>query len=332
MEYATQRDYIGNISQVMPVKEYRLCGGRMDGVRAVDMTNGAGLDITLLPDRCMDIYSLRVNGKSLAFHSPAGVAHPAFAQPWGAHWLATFAGGFLATCGLDNIGSPCEADGEQYPLHGQIGSAPAEQFSLTIDENAAVPTVTVRGVMRQAQMFGLNLSLTRTITCRYGDAAFTMADTIQNHGHHPAPYLLLYHFNLGYPLLSETAEIFLPSATVRPRTQHAANHLDSWRQVLPPQNIFEEMCYYHTFGAGAKKEYGIRNPAEGLAVHFTVESDSLDHFMQWKMLEKGTYVMGLEPCNATIDGHCDAAQNGTLKTLAPGEVVHNVFTIDTSCP
>ena len=37
------------------------------------------------------------------------------------------------------------------------------------------------------------------------------------------------------------------------------------------------------------------------------------------MLAKGTFVTGLEPCNATINGMADARENGSLKTIAPGE-------------
>lgn len=43
--------YYGSIMQQMPYKEYRLCGGRMEGTRAIDISNGCGLELTILPDR-----------------------------------------------------------------------------------------------------------------------------------------------------------------------------------------------------------------------------------------------------------------------------------------
>lgn len=327
MDYQKERAYVGDVSQLMPVKEYRLCGGRMDGVRGVDISNGAGVEATLLPDRCMDLYSLRLRGKSLNYMAPAGVTHPAYMQPTGDRWLATFPGGFLSTCGLDNIGTPGDVDGRHYPQHGQIGNAPAEQFCLTIDENGEAPTVTVRGQMRQAEMFGACFTLQREYRFAYGSPVITMTDTVTNRGWHDAPFMLLYHFNLGYPLLSESAVLHLENTTVRPRTPHAAAHVDSWREVLPPQAEFSEMCYYHTFAPGAEKAFGIDNPKAGLSVRLAFTGETLDHFVQWKMCEKGIYVMGMEPANATIDGRADAAANGSLKTLAAGQSTVNTFSI-----
>ena len=66
---------------------------------------------------------------------------------------------------------------------------------------------------------------------------------------------------------------------------------------------------------------GLRNAQQHLGVEITYDKKVLDHFVQWKMLGKGEYAIGLEPCNATIDGRADARENGSLKYLAPGEEV-----------
>lgn len=318
---------IGNISQIMPFGEYRLVSGKMDGARAASISNGSGLEIIMLPDRCMDIFSVRINGRSVEYHSPAGITHPSYAQPWEDRWLSTFPGGFLSTCGLDNIGSPCELDNKKYPQHGGIGNSPAEQFSLSIDEDSEIPTLTASGTMRQAEMFGPKFLLTRKIQCSYGSPTFSVTDTIKNIGFHPEPFMQLYHFNFGYPLLSEKAELYLPSDRVAPRTKHAENHMNSWREILPPQDNFSEMCYYHYFDHNQMKEFAISNTDTKLKVGIKYESSSLDHFVQWKMFEKGTYVMGLEPANATIDGRADAKANGSLKVLDPGQKTINKFYI-----
>ena len=51
--------------------------------------------------------------------------------------------------------------------------------------------------------------------------------------------------------------------------------------------------------------------------------DTLDHFVQWKMMGAGDYVMGLEPGNTTIDGIEDAIKNGSMKYLEPEESVNH---------
>ena len=55
MSFQEERPYIGNLSQLFNVKEYRLTGGRQDGVRAVDICTGCGMELTVLPDRAMDL-------------------------------------------------------------------------------------------------------------------------------------------------------------------------------------------------------------------------------------------------------------------------------------
>ena len=70
MTFAQERAYVGNLSQLFQVKEYRLSGGRQEGVRAVDISTGSGLELTVLPDRCMDLYQVKFAGKNLCFHTP----------------------------------------------------------------------------------------------------------------------------------------------------------------------------------------------------------------------------------------------------------------------
>ena len=100
--------------------------------------------------------------------------------------------------------------------------------------------------------------------------------------------------------------------------------MDEYLKITSPGDDYEEMCYYHDINAAAdgSAAVGIRNPKAGLGVQIAFNKNELDHFVQWKMLGKGEYVMGLEPGNASIDGRADAASNGSLKLIAPGEEKH----------
>ena len=40
--------HVGNTSQLFDVKQYRLVGGKADGVRAIDVWNGGDLSFTLV--------------------------------------------------------------------------------------------------------------------------------------------------------------------------------------------------------------------------------------------------------------------------------------------
>ena len=57
-EYAQKLKYTGNKNQLFSVKNYIMTDGRANNLRAIDVINGRGLFMTILPDRCMDITSL----------------------------------------------------------------------------------------------------------------------------------------------------------------------------------------------------------------------------------------------------------------------------------
>ena len=72
MDFQQTRRYIGNLEQLFTVKEYRLSGGAADGMRLVDIDDGAGLALTLAPDRGLDIYKAAFKGVNLGFITPTG--------------------------------------------------------------------------------------------------------------------------------------------------------------------------------------------------------------------------------------------------------------------
>lgn len=327
MEFAKEREYVGDLAQLFELREARLCGGRAEGVRAVLLSDGAGMEMLLLPDRCLDLYSLKYRGRNLGYLTPTGVVGPAFYDRRGDGWLKSYGAGFLATCGLSNIGSACEDAGEALGLHGELANTPAERLCVSVEEENGLPVARMTAWMRSAALFGGNLTLARTVTVRYRSGRVELTDVICNEGFETKPYMTLYHFNMGYPLLSEQARLSLPTRRVTPRSPHAAAHAQDYLRITPPSAPYEEMCYYHDLETDAEgfSAVGIENPAEKLAVSIRFDRRALDHFVQWKMLGKGDYAMGLEPCNATIDGRADARANGSLKFLAPGEkTVHRL--------
>ncbi len=323
MKYNEEKKYIGHINQLFNVKEYRLCGGWADGVRAVDVSNGSGLSFTVLVDRAMDIFHAEYKGKNLCYKTPVGIKAPQYFDVLGEGWMHSFGGGFFVTCGLDNIGSCCNDQGNDLPCHGRLSNIPAENFRIERGVENGTPYVTLIGQMSQTVMFGTQLTLTRKITCKYMDNKITVNDTVTNGTARSTPVMILYHFNMGYPLLDENAEVIIPSSSRTPRSETAAKEADMWDKFIQPEQGYNERCYYHN---GMKAEngvvtVGIKNKKSDLFVKIAYENKNLPCFLQWKMMGKGEYVCGLEPGNATVDGRSDARKNGTLKTLEPDESV-----------
>ena len=119
--------YVGHESQLYGVEEHRLVGGKGDGMRLFEINNGKGLQLTVSPDRACDITRLRFKGINMSYMSPCGYVAPAYYDSIGSNWLGSFTAGFLTTCGLQAVGSPCHDEGEELPLHGSIANIPCEQ-------------------------------------------------------------------------------------------------------------------------------------------------------------------------------------------------------------
>ena len=129
--------------------------------------------------------------------------------------------------------------------------------------------------------------------------------------------MILYHCNMGYPLLSEKAILKIPSIKVTPRNERAAEGIDSWDKMLKPTACFEEQCYYHKFEKEGKAV--LFNPEIGQGVEISFDADNLKYFTEWKMMGEHEYVLGLEPGNCLPDGRDVMRQKGILEFLDAGE-------------
>ena len=129
--------------------------------------------------------------------------------------------------------------------------------------------------------------------------------------------MLLYHMNLGYPLLSEQLQLHIPSQRVLARNAHAAEDLERWAQMLPPTAGFEEQCYYITSSTASTGIGGGYNPALGKDWSSGSPPECLDHFTQWKMMGVRDYVLGLEPGNRHPDGRDKCGLKASSKHWLP---------------
>ncbi len=305
-------DYVGREEQVRGVESYRLEGGKGDGIRLVHVRNGQGLEFTVSPDRCADISRLTFLGRNMSYFSPCGYVAPAYYDDRDVRFLGSFTAGFLTTCGLTTAGSPSTENGEYFPMHGTIGNTPAEYFTWRQNEKEII----LEAEVRDARLFGRKLKLQRTITCSKEENVFTISDTVTNFGEDEEPIMIIYHMNMGYPLLSEKSELYIPSSRITPRSPKAAQNIDTHLQMLPPQPYYEEECFFHQFDGEQKAM--IYNPDIDLGLGITF-GDGLDQMCQWKMMGKQDYALGLEPANCTPDGRVAMKEQGKRKTLQPGE-------------
>ena len=130
--------------------------------------------------------------------------------------------------------------------------------------------------------------------------------------------LILYHINMGYPLLDEDSVITIPAKKVVPRDDHATIDVENWMNMQKPTPGYQEKCYYHQFG-DRKGIADIYQPKLNTGLTISFDAELLDGFVEWKMMGVRDYVLGLECGNCYPDGRKAMRESGMLKVLEPGE-------------
>lgn len=309
--------FCGRREQAGGIAHFTLCQGVENGVEVYEVRTGSGFSFQICPTRGLDIIDARHNGRSLCWQSPTGFAHPSYFSDDNLGWLRVFGGGLLATCGLQSFGPACTDEGERFGLHDRIGLIPASDVCARNENNV----FTISGSVRQTRVFGANLLLQRTITARLGDNCLTVRDRITNDGFAPAPCVILYHCNFGWPVVSPHSLVKLPASTCTPRDAIAARGLDNWQQMEAPQDEFDEQVFFHEIAPDENDRVRgeIWNSEINFGAYLDYDARALPHLTQWKMMGAGTYVCGLEPSNAPLASRTELKARGELPILNAGE-------------
>ncbi len=178
----------------------------------------------------------------------------------------------------------------------------------------------MHGTTHDETIFGRKLVLERVIEVRKDENAFIIHDRITNTGVETAPMQILYHMNMGYPLLDEDSVIDIPSSSVTARNEHAQEDIANWMHMQKPEAGYEERCYYHKFAVGRGKA-AIFQPKRYVGLEITADASALDAFVEWKMMGVRDYALGLEFGNSYPDGRDVARRSGMLKFIEPGKSI-----------
>ena len=290
---------IGNAEQLCMAQRVQVTDGRGKGARQIYVANGK-LNFVLSESNALDILRLWHEGTNVGFVSKNGL----YTAP--SDFLGNFPAGMLYTCGLDAIGGV-----EGHPIHGRIHSIPAEIKELKSNENG----IKIVAEIRDTALFGQNLVLTRTISTVVGSDEIKIEDRLVNRAFRDEKYCMLYHVNVGYPIVDGGAKIVGNFIKSQPRTPWAKQEMSKMLKVEPPLDNAEEVCYFHLTKDG---KMSIENKA--LGKRFTVAS-SLRKFVQWKSRASGDFVIGLEPCTCWLDGEL------RYSVLKPGKSVSHTLVL-----
>ncbi len=320
------RQRIGNMDQVAGIRMAQLDDGLERPARAAFFRTGGGLELTVLPDRCLDIAAAYFQGKAMGWRCVTGDVAPQYYEAEGIRWLRSYFGGLLTTCGLMNVGGPApDSAVSGIGLHGRIGNMPARNVKVMQEWQGSEYVLSVTGTMREAVLFGENLSLTRTVSTKLGEKRFWIRDVLVNEGFRPVKYMLLYHCNIGFPALDEGSRIISPSRRVAPRDAIARDGAARWNRMDAPAHGYAEKVYFHDMAPANDGSVTVAlvndgfAKGEGFGVYVKFNKKELPRFTEWKMMGEQDYVVGLEPCTCGVEGRHTDESLKLLHTLKPGQ-------------
>jgi hypothetical protein len=135
--------------------------------------------------------------------------------------------------------------------------------------------------------------------------------------------MILYHINIGFPILDENAVLLSTSNMFLPRDADAVSESESWNKFHLPREAYKEKVYFHNMATDSQGYVysAILNKdlLGGVGVYVKYKKQQLPRFIQWKMMGEGTYVVGMEPANALVMGRDREKAWRTLQYLKPQE-------------
>ena len=148
-------------------------------------------------------------------------------------------------------------------------------------------------------------------------------DQVTNTGGVAAPHMILYHINLGFPLLQAGSRLVAPSQEVIPRDETAVPGLDEHTQFHAPTPGYAEQVFFHRMRAEDDGFVNVllTNDSLGIGLQLRYRQQELPEFTQWKQMGWGIYTLGIEPGNCRPEGRVAAREREALVELAPGEQV-----------
>jgi len=325
LSIAELRRRYGALEAYSGIRLVTLGEGPARGVRLLEVRSGGGLEFEIAIDRGFDIGRLSIDGATVSWHSPNGMRGPWLTQAAsdrGQGYLRQ-ASGFLATCGFDHIRqpetdrldcAPLHPDGEvDYPLHGHGTAQPARLVGHGIDEEAETPFLWAEGEIVQSMTFLGALRLRRRIIVPLGATSFSIEDRIDNVGSFTSTHMLLYHFNVGYPLIDAGAEIDPGTAE---EVWRGSDHLPL-APFGPPEDRHTADLSIFRMHMGRPSVCRVKRRSLELAITFAPEQ--LPYLQLLRMGGAGLYGLGIEPCTTGVRSRREAREAGQMILLEPGD-------------
>jgi len=316
-----------------------LHGGKQEGSQLLSIRTD-DLEVILIPTRGLGFHSVTAGAAQLGWESPVTeVVHPSFVNlesRGGLGWLDGF-NEWLCRCGLEWSGHPGEDRfvnnvGDEatmdVTLHGKIANIPVSKLSVTVGEDV----IMVEAETHERMFHGPKLVLHSRVHIPKKGTAFRIEDIVENRSSRPQEFQLLYHCNVGRPVLGEGAKVVLDAETIEPFNARAAEGLATYDAYDGPVSGFVEQVYCITPKPDATGMVRVllHDAAAATGVALTYRLEQLPCFTLWKntgAIEDG-YVTGIEPGTSFPRTRRLERKAGRVPVLQPGQARSFGITVD----
>jgi len=313
----------GDLRGLADIRLLVLDDGAGRGQRLLIARNGAGISFEVAVDRGFDLSHLSAHGVNLGWNSPNQMRFPSLSadadEGWG--FFQNF-DGFLVSCGLDHYGLPTYLEDAPYkhphrkrylePMHGKLHALQGRLRGYGIDEEKGV--IWCEGTVRQVAIYGEVLQLDRRIELPLQGDKISITDKVSNKGFQPSPHALLYHFNIGYPLLDESLTISgVADDFARAFVENPPIPADKVLEMVDPIPPLIE--------ADGWSRVRVENAQLGKArgIEFAFQPAELPNLTIWRCYQPGVFALGVEP-NTGVAIHDGKVLDSHI--LDAGEVRH----------
>ncbi len=278
--------------QVVSAYDVVFESGKEKGKQGI-LVNVGVLEVLFNKTNALDVVWVKYEGNNVSFLSKNGLNSNI------GEFADKFEGGFLYTCGTDNVSSCVNGK----PVHGSLHYSPAEKVCVTLSDDSAE----IFGIVRQTALFGENLTIKRRFTVKENE--ITICDTVCNEAYTEAKYVLLYHTNFGYPFLNENLKLEIPFVKSEGLTDYAKSRADKQLQITEPIDGGDEEVFYNTLEKG---EVTLTNDDLKIRIKVIYDVEDFPVLLQWKSMISGDYALGIEPSFTRFDDF-------KMRTLSPGD-------------
>jgi hypothetical protein len=329
---------VGNFAQIGGMELLSHGEGYSRDCRFLDVRTGSGFRFSIELDRGMDPGYAEFQGASLAWLSPKLFPSPAYWENDDNAWVRYVLGGLCNTAGLVTIGAPQTVDvshfqfhsrpSERFGTHDRIAIVPASRFNYGESWDGDRCVLWAEGTVRQDIVYGENLLLTRRYEAEVGESGFRLHDVVRNDGFYQTPHQLLYHFNIGFPVVDDGAQLLASAAGPVPGSffEDDEGPTDRYRRFSGPQNEFLAEGYEVPMlpGEDGRVSVAVVNRAfagidGGLGVYLRYDPSTLPVFLEWRMMGEGLYAVGMEPATDAFKTIPQLLEEGAPIMLEPGE-------------